>query len=265
MARLIAMRDNFDVAFATDTDGDRHGIVCRSSGLLNPNAYLTVAISYLFRNRPQWRPTLGIGKTVVSSSTIDRVAAQLGRSLLEVPVGFKWFVPGLHGGTIGFGGEESAGAAFLRRDGTVWTTDKDGIAMTLLSAEITAHSGKDPGELYDNLAAQLGHSYYQRIDAPATAEQKAILKKLKPEQVSARELAGEPVRSILSAAPGNGQPIGGLKVATENGWFAARPSGTEEVYKIYAESFRSEQHLKDIQSEAQALLSRVFAGSAHPE
>ena len=259
MARLIEMRDRFDVAFATDTDGDRHGVVCRSSGLLNPNAYLTVAISYLYRNRPGWRPGLGIGKTVVSSNTINRLAVQLDRPLLEVPVGFKWFVPGLYGGTIGFGGEESAGASFLRKDGTVWTTDKDGVAMALLSAEITARSGKDPGELYELLGMELGHSYYERIDAPASSEQKNLLKNLKPEQVNLKQLAGEPVRNITSSAPGNGAPIGGIKISTENGWFAARPSGTEDVYKIYAESFRSENHLKQIQTEAQALLSGVFA------
>ena len=259
MARLIGMRDHFDVAFATDTDGDRHGIVCRSSGLMNPNAYLTIAISYLYQNRPLWRDGLGIGKTVVSSSTIDRVAAQLGRPLVEVPVGFKWFVPGLYDGTIGFGGEESAGASFLRKDGRVWTTDKDGVVMALLSAEITARSGRDPGELYKLLSMELGHSYYERIDAPANSEQKRLLKNLTPEQVSVAELAGETVRHVTSTAPGNGQPIGGIKISADNGWFAARPSGTEEVYKIYAESFRSEDHLKQIQSEAQSLLSGIFA------
>ena len=266
MARLIKMRDHFDVAFATDTDGDRHGIVCRSSGLMNPNAYLTIAISYLYRNRPAWRTGLAIGKTVVSSSTIDRVAAQLGRPLVEVPVGFKWFVPGLYDGAIGFGGEESAGASFLRKDGRVWTTDKDGIIMALLSAEITARSGRDPGELYELLSVELGHSFYERIDAPANSEQKNILKNLTPEQVNLAELAGEPVQHVCSRAPGNGQPIGGIKVSAENGWFAARPSGTEEVFKIYAESFRSEDHLKQIQSEAQTLLSDVFAsvGSRPP-
>jgi phosphoglucomutase len=262
MARLIAMRDKFDVAFATDTDGDRHGVVCRSSGLLNPNAYLTIAISYLYRNRPGWRPGLGIGKTAVSSSMIDRLATRLDHPLLEVPVGFKWFVPGLYQGTIGFGGEESAGASFLRRDGTVWTTDKDGVAMALLSAEITARSGKDPGELYELLSMELGHSWYERIDAPANAKQKTILKNLKPEQVNLKQLAGEPVRSITSSAPGNRQPLGGIKVSTENGWFAARPSGTEEVYKIYAESFRGDDHLKQIQIEAQAVLAGIFSKAA---
>ena len=258
MARLIEIRDRFDVAFATDTDGDRHGVVCRSKGLLNPNVYLTVAISYLYRNRPGWRPGLGIGKTVVSSNTINRLAIQLDRPLLEVPVGFKWFVPGLYDGTIGFGGEESAGASFLRKDGTVWTTDKDGVAMALLSAEITARSGRDPGELYELLGMELGHSWYERIDAPASSEQKNLLKNLKPEQLNLKQLAGESVQSVTSTAPGNGQPLGGIKVSTENGWFAARPSGTEGVYKIYAESFRSENHLKEIQAEAQALLAGIF-------
>ena len=259
MARLIAIREKFDVAFATDTDGDRHGIVCPSAGLMNPNAYLAVAISWLYRNRSLWRADLGIGKTMVSSSIIDRLAAQLGRPLLEVPVGFKWFVPGLFDGTIGFGGEESAGASFLRKDGRVWTTDKDGIVMALLAAEITARAGHDPGELYALLTTELGHSWYERIDAPANSKQKAILKKLSPQQINAAELAGEPVRSVLADAPGNGQPLGGIKVAAENGWFAARPSGTEDVYKIYAESFRSEDHLKQIQDEAQSLLSRAFS------
>lgn len=259
MARLIAMRDRFDVAFATDTDGDRHGIVCRSSGLMNPNAYLATAISYLFRNRPEWRAGMGIGKTMVSSSMIDRVAAKLGRPLLEVPVGFKWFVRGLFDGSIGFGGEESAGASFLRKNGNVWTTDKDGVALALLSAEITARSGKDPGEIYAVLEAELGHSHYERIDAPANARQKTILKNLTPEQMNVRELAGEPVRSVLAAAPGNHQPIGGIKIVADNGWFAARPSGTEEVYKVYAESFRGQAHLKQIQDEAQILLSGIFA------
>jgi len=262
MARLIEMRERFDVAFSTDTDGDRHCVVCRSTGLLNPNAYLTVAISYLYRNRPGWRAGLGIGKTAVSSSAIDRLATRLDRPLLEVPVGFKWFVPGLYDGTIGFGGEESAGASFLRRDGTVWTTDKDGVAMALLSAEITAWSGKDPGEIYELLAVELGHSWYERIDAPASAEQKKVLKNLTPEQITLKQLAGEPVGVITSTAPGNGQPLGGIKISTENGWFAARPSGTEEVYKIYAESFRGENHLKEIQAEAQALLSGIFSRAA---
>ncbi|HEX5279171.1 MAG TPA: phosphoglucomutase (alpha-D-glucose-1,6-bisphosphate-dependent) [Micropepsaceae bacterium] len=259
MAGLIAIRDQFDVAFATDTDADRHGIVCRSCGLMDPNAYLTTAISWLYRNRPLWRDDLGIGKTIVSSSSIDRLAAQLGRPLSEVPVGFKWFVPGLFDGTIGFGGEESAGASFLRKNGNVWTTDKDGVLLSLLAAEITARSGRDPGELHALLTIELGHSWYERIDAPANSTQKSILKSLSPRQVAATELAGEPVRSVLSNAPGNGQAIGGIKVTAENGWFAARPSGTEEVYKIYAESFRSEDHLKHIQSEAQSLLSQVFS------
>ncbi|MDE2474066.1 MAG: phosphoglucomutase (alpha-D-glucose-1,6-bisphosphate-dependent) [Alphaproteobacteria bacterium] len=259
MAGLIAIRDKFDIAFANDTDADRHGIVSPSAGLMNPNAYLTAAISWLYRNRSAWRADLGIGKTVVSSSSIDRLAAQLGRPLLEVPVGFKWFVPGLFDGNIGFGGEESAGASFLRKNGTVWTTDKDGIVMALLAAEITARSGRDPGELYAQLTIELGHSWYERIDAPANSKQKTILKNLSPRQVNVTELAGEPVRSVISNAPGNGEPIGGIKIAAENGWFAARPSGTEEVYKIYAESFRSEDHLKQIQTEAQSLLMSVFA------
>jgi phosphoglucomutase len=223
---------------------------------MNPNAYLTIAISYLYRNRALWRSDLGIGKTVVSSSTIDRVAAQLGRPLFEVPVGFKWFVPGLHGGTIGFGGEESAGASFLRRDGRVWTTDKDGVALALLSAEITAKSGRDPGELYELLCVEIGHSWYERIDAAANSEQKAVLKNLTVEEVKIKELAGEPVRRVVSTA--SGQPIGGIKVSAENGWFAARPSGTEQVYKIYAESFRSEGHLRLVQAEARTVLSGIF-------
>lgn len=259
MAGWIAIRDKFDISFANDTDADRHGIVSPSTGLMNPNAYLTAAISWLYRNRSAWRGDLGIGKTVVSSSSIDRLAAQLGRPLLEVPVGFKWFVPGLFDGNIGFGGEESAGASFLRRDGSVWTTDKDGIVMALLAAEITARSGRDPGELYAQLTVELGHSWYERIDAPANSKQKIILKNLSPRQVNVTELAGEPVRSVISNAPGNGEPIGGIKIAAENGWFAARPSGTEEVYKIYAESFRSEDHLKQIQTEAQSLLAQVFS------
>jgi len=263
MTRLIAMRDRFDVAFANDTDADRHGIVCRSCGLMNPNYYLAVAISYLYRNRPQWRDDLAIGKTVVSSGMIDRVAAKLRRKLVEVPVGFKWFVAGLLDGTLGFGGEESAGASFLRRDGSVWTTDKDGITLGLLAAEITAREGRDPGELYDRLTQELGPSFYERIDADATPEQKTILKNLTPDKLAAKELAGEPVLAMLSAAPGNNEPIGGIKVVAQSGWFAARPSGTEEVYKIYAESFRSSDHLKQLQHEAQGLISRAFdtAGS----
>jgi phosphoglucomutase len=258
MAGLIALRERFDVAFGNDTDNDRHGIVTRSSGLLNPNHYLAVAISYLFTNRPQWSPGAAIGKTVVSSSLIDRVARHLGRRLYEVPVGFKWFVDGLLAGTLGFGGEESAGASFLRRDGTVWTTDKDGIIMGLLAAEMTARTGRDPGEQYRDLAAQHGTAYYARTDAAATPEEKALLAKLSPQQVQAKELAGDPIEAILTNAPGDGNAIGGLKVSTPNGWFAARPSGTENIYKIYAESFVSEEHLQRIQTEAQALVSEVL-------
>ena len=258
MAGLVALRDRFDVAFANDTDHDRHGIVTRSAGLLNPNHYLAVAIDQLFRERPGWSPGAAVGKTVVSSSLIDRVAARLGRRLVEVPVGFKWFVDGLLDGSLGFGGEESAGASFLRRDGTVWTTDKDGILLDLLAAEITARSGRDPGELHAALAHELGESVYERIDAPATPEQKERLKRLSPDAVTARELAGEKIETMLTAAPGNGAAIGGLKVATANGWFAARPSGTENVYKLYAESFRGREHLLRIQEEARALVARAL-------
>ena len=260
MAGLVAQKDKFDVAFACDTDHDRHGVVTRSAGLLNPNHYLCVAISYLFANRPDWRAEAGVGKTLVSSSLIDRVAQHLGRRLYEVPVGFKWFVDGLLDGSLGFGGEESAGASFLRRDSTVWTTDKDGIIMGLLAAEMLARTGKDPGEIYSALTGQLGAPVYERIDAPATAEQKALLERLSPEQVRARELAGDPIETKLTAAPGNGAPIGGLKVVTRRGWFAARPSGTEDVYKLYAESFAGKDHLRKIQQEAQQLISRTFAG-----
>jgi phosphoglucomutase len=259
MAGLIEHKNRFSLAFACDTDHDRHGIVTRGAGLLNPNHYLAVAISYLFRNRPGWRPDAGIGKTLVSSSMIDRVAADLGRRLVEVPVGFKWFVEGLLDGSLGFGGEESAGASFLRREGGAWSTDKDGIIMGLLSAEITARTGKDPGEHYRDLTEKFGAPVYERIDAPATPEQKAILLKLSPEQVKAHELAGEPIVAMLTKAPGNGAPVGGLKVVTKNGWFAARPSGTEHVYKIYAESFLGDEHLKRIQREAQELISKTFA------
>ena len=259
MAGLIALRDRFDVAFGNDTDNDRHGIVTRSAGLLNPNHYLAVAIHYLFTNRPSWSAAAAIGKTVVSSSLIDRVAAALGRRLYEVPVGFKWFVDGLLAGTLGFGGEESAGASFLRRDGSVWTTDKDGIIMGLLAAEMTARTGRDPGELYAALAEQHGAPYYARKDAPATPEQKALLGKLSPAQVEATELAGDPIDAILTNAPGDNNAIGGLKVTTRNGWFAARPSGTENIYKIYAESFVSEEHLRQIQEEAQELVTATIA------
>jgi phosphoglucomutase len=263
MQRLIAIKDRFDVAWACDTDHDRHGIVARSAGLLDPNAYLAVAISYLFTHRPQWPTGAGIGKTIVSSGMIDRVAARLGRPLVEVPVGFKWFVDGLLSGSLGFGGEESAGASILRRDGTVWTTDKDGIVLGLLAAEMTAVTGKDPGELYRELARELGESVYQRIDAPATPEQKTILAQLSPRQVTASELAGDKITSLLTTAPGNNAPIGGLKVVTPSGWFAARPSGTEEVYKLYAESFKGREHLGRIQAEAQAVIQHAFhAGTA---
>lgn len=259
MASMIANKDKYDVAFAADTDHDRHGIVTRSSGLLNPNHYLAVSIQYLFTHRPQWSAEVGIGKTLVSSSMIDRVAKGLGRTMLEVPVGFKWFVDGLIDGTLGFVGEESAGATFLRRNGQVWTTDKDGLIPGLLSAEMTARTGKDPGVLYQELTAKYGEPVYQRIDAVATKDQKAKLSKLSAAQVTAKELAGEAITSILTEAPGNHAAIGGLKVTTENGWFAARPSGTEDVYKIYAESFLGANHLKQIQAEAQALVGAAIA------
>ncbi|HEX9418889.1 MAG TPA: phosphoglucomutase (alpha-D-glucose-1,6-bisphosphate-dependent) [Methylomirabilota bacterium] len=262
MQRLIALRDRFDVAWACDTDHDRHGIVARSVGLLNPNHYLAVAISYLFTHRPKWPTEAGIGKTLVSSSMIDRVVARLGRPLVEVPVGFKWFVDGLLGGSLGFAGEESAGASFLRRDGRVWTTDKDGVVMGLLAAEMTAVTGRDPGELYRELTREFGEPAYQRIDAPATPAQKAILAKLSPQQVSASELAGEKITSLLTNAPGNSAPIGGLKVVTPSGWFAARPSGTEEVYKLYAESFKGADHLRRIQDEARAVIEKAFRAGA---
>jgi len=260
MARLIGMRDKFDVAFANDTDADRHGIVTRSSGLMNPNHYLAAAIAYLFEHRPQWRQDSAVGKTIVSSAIIDRVAAKLGRRLVETPVGFKWFVDGLIGGAFGFAGEESAGASFLRRDGTVWTTDKDGIILGLLAAEMTAQTRRDPSQLFDSLTAELGVPFYERIDAPATVQQKNLLKALSADKLAMKELAGEPVRATLTAAPGNGQPFGGIKVTADHGWFAARPSGTEEVYKIYAESFRSADHLKQIQHEAQSAITQAFGG-----
>jgi len=258
MARLIGMGSQFDVAFATDTDADRHGIVSRPDGLMNPNHYLAVAIWYLFNNRPGWNQDAGIGKTLVSSALIDRVATKIGRKVVEVPVGFKWFVDGLYNGTLGFGGEESAGASFLRRDGSVWSTDKDGLILGLLAAEITAVTGKTPSEHYKALTAELGAPFYQRIDAAANAAQKAILSKLTPEQLPMTHLAGDEVLAKLTRAPGNDAPIGGLKVTTENGWFAARPSGTEDVYKIYAESFVSEDHLKQIQKDAQNAISALF-------
>ena len=258
MASLIANRDKFDVATGNDADADRHGIVTPDAGLMNPNHYLAVAIDYLFANRPGWSENTAVGKTLVSSSMIDRVVASLGRTLVEVPVGFKWFVPGLISGEIGFGGEESAGASFLRMDGTTWSTDKDGIILNLLAAEIIAVTGKTPSQRYAELAEQYGAPAYARTDAEATREQKAILKALSPEQVTATELAGEPITAKLTEAPGNNAAIGGLKVTTENAWFAARPSGTEDKYKIYAESFKGEEHLKQVQEEAQALVSQVL-------
>ena len=258
MAGLIASRSKFDVAFANDTDADRHGIVCPSSGLMNPNAYLAVAISYLCANRPKWRHDSGIGKTLVSSAMIDRVAADHGRTLIEVPVGFKWFSDGLLDGSICFGGEESAGASFLRREGSVWTTDKDGIILGLLAAEITARCGCDPGQLYDALTQKLGASFYERIDSPASREQRLRLATLDADLFDIKELAGDPVEKKLSRAPGNNQPIGGVKVITKNGWFAARPSGTEDVYKIYAESFRSHEHLNHIQEGAKVAIDKIF-------
>ncbi len=260
MANLIALKDRFDVAFGNDADNDRHGIVTRS-GLMNPNHYLAVSIAYLFASRPGWKSYAGIGKTLVSSSLIDRVAARLKQKLVEVPVGFKWFVSGLLDGSLGFGGEESAGASFLRRDGTVWSTDKDGIIMDLLAAEMMAKTGLDPSELYRALTNELGEPVYERIDAPATPEQKAILSKLSPDQVKATELAGDRIVAMLTKAPGNGAAIGGLKVVTENGWFAARPSGTEDVYKLYAESFKGHKHLRQIQEEAQALIAKALASA----
>jgi phosphoglucomutase len=260
MAGLIALKDRYDIAFGNDTDYDRHGIVTKSHGLLNPNHYLAVCIDYLFQSRKGWSPQAAIGKTLVSSSMIDRVAKELGRPLCEVPVGFKWFVDGLMSGTLGFGGEESAGASFLRKDGTVWTTDKDGFILDLLAAEITAKTGRDPGELYQSLTVEHGAPLYERLDAPANAEQKKRLGKLSPDQVKASELAGEPILQKLTRAPGNDAEIGGLKVVTHNGWFAARPSGTEDVYKIYAESFRGPEHLKQIQTEARDIVDAALGG-----
>jgi phosphoglucomutase len=256
MASLVRLKDKFDIAFGNDPDADRHGIVTPSSGLLNPNHYLCVAIRYLVTHRKQWKDSLKIGKTLVSSALIDRVGASLKRDVYEVPVGFKWFAPGLFDGTVAFGGEESAGASFLRRNGTVWTTDKDGPIMGLLAAEITAVTGKDPGEHYREITAQFGESYYTRIDAPATPEQKSKLKKLSPQDVTASELAGEPIAAKMTEAPGNHASIGGLKVTTQNGWFAARPSGTENIYKLYAESFLGQDHLNRLVSEAQALVNK---------
>jgi len=258
MARLVALKDQYQVAFANDTDADRHGIVTPVAGLMNPNSYLAVAIQYLLTHRPQWRQDVAVGKTLVSSSMIDRVVQKLGRQLREVPVGFKWFVPGLVDGSYCFGGEESAGASFLRHDGTVWTTDKDGLIMDLLAAEITARTGKDPGEHYQELTAKFGTPYYTRIDAPATPEQKAKLQELTPDAVQESDLAGEPITAKLTRAPGNQAPIGGLKVIAKSGWFAARPSGTENIYKIYAESFKNQSHLNAILSEAEEMLNNAL-------
>ena len=259
MASLIQLKDNFDIAFGNDPDVDRHGIVTRTAGLMNPNHYLSVAVWYLFQNRPGWKCDAAVGKTLVSSSMIDRIAEHLGRTLSEVPVGFKWFVDGLIDGSYGFGGEESAGASFLRKDSTVWTTDKDGIILDLLACEITAKSGRDPAELYGELEERFGSPVYERIDAPATIEQKAVLKGLSPDVITADVLGGETIIAKLTRAPGNNAEIGGLKVVTENGWFAARPSGTEEIYKLYAESFRGKEHLQRIQAEAQAIVDKAFA------
>ena len=262
MASLIALKNRFDLAFGNDTDTDRHGIVTRDGGLMNPNHYLAVSIDYLFRHRPGWRPDAAVGKTIVSSSIIDRVSGSIGRRLVEVPVGFKWFVPGLGDGSLGFGGEESAGAAFLRRDGSTWVTDKDGIIMDLLAAEMMATTGKNPSELYRQLTGHLGDPVYERIDAPATRAQKALLQTLSPQQVCSQDLAGEPITAMLTEAPGNHSAIGGLKVVTASGWFAARPSGTEEVYKLYAESFKGLDHLRRIQHDAQALIQSVFKAAS---
>ncbi len=261
MARMVGLKNRFDVAFASDTDADRHGIVSHSQGLLDPNHYLSVAISYLFSNRPRWSKAVAVGKTIVSSSMIDRVAARLNRRLIEVPVGFKWFVESLIDGSVGFCGEESSGATFLRRDGTVWTTDKDGIIPNLLAAEITARTGRDPGEHYRLLTAEFGDPLYERIDAPATQEQKDRLAELSPEEITASTLAGEPIIAKLTNAPGNRAPIGGLKVIAASGWFAARPSGTESIYKIYAESFKDREHLNAIVGEAQAIVNAALDSS----
>ena len=260
-ARLVALKDRFDVAFANDTDADRHGIVAGAAGLMNPNHFLSAAVAYLYRNR-DWRADVAVGKTLVSTSMLDRVTADLGRRLFEVPVGFKWFVSGLMDGSLGFGGEESAGASFLCRDGTVWSTDKDGLIACLLAAELTAKSGRNPAVAYDELTARFGAPAYRRIDAPATPEQKAVLARLSPAQVKATQLAGEPITAVLTRAAGNDAPIGGVKVTTEHGWFAARPSGTENVYKIYAESFQGEDHLQQIIGEAQTVVADALAGAS---
>ncbi|GAC1521305.1 MAG: phosphoglucomutase (alpha-D-glucose-1,6-bisphosphate-dependent) [Chloroflexota bacterium] len=262
MQSLIDLKDRFDIAFACDTDSDRHGIVTRSAGLLPPNHYLAVAINYLYTHRPTWGPQVAVGKTMVSSSMIDHVTAKLRRTLYEVPVGFKWFVDGLLDGTLGFGGEESAGASFLRLDGSVWTTDKDGIIPALLAAEITAREGRDPGELYGDLTAEFGDSFYERVEAPATPEQKRVLKDLSSRQISASTLAGDKIQSVLTAAPGNDKPLGGVKVVSDTGWFAARPSGTEDIYKIYAESFQDEEHLHRIEREAQDIVGHSLNATA---
>jgi phosphoglucomutase len=262
MANLIGLKDRFEVAFGNDADADRHGIVTPSAGLMNPNHYLAVAVRYLFTHRPQWSPAAAIGKTLVSSSMIDRVAQSLGRKLVEVPVGFKWFVGGLLDGSLGFGGEESAGASFLRKDGSVWTTDKDGILLDLLAAEITAVTGKDPGEHFEEIRSAFGTPYYKRLDTPATRDQKAVLGRLSPEAVTATTLAGEPIVARLTTAPGNGAAIGGLKVVAASGWFAARPSGTEDVYKVYAESLKDPEHLDRIIDEAREIVARALAAGA---
>ncbi|HEY1756391.1 MAG TPA: phosphoglucomutase (alpha-D-glucose-1,6-bisphosphate-dependent) [Bryobacteraceae bacterium] len=259
MQSLIGMKDSYDLSFACDTDHDRHGIVTKSVGLLPPNHYLAVCIFYLFQNRSGWGKEAAVGKTVVSSQMIDRVTAKLGRKLYEVPVGFKYFVDGLLDGSLGFGGEESAGGSFIRRDGSVWTTDKDGITLALLSAEITAKLGRDPGEIYRDFTREFGESVYERIEAPATPDQKKLLAKLSPQQITSKELGGEPIRAVLTNAPGNGDAIGGLKVSTDSGWFAARPSGTEDIYKIYAESFQGAEHLHRIQQEAQAIVNAALS------
>jgi phosphoglucomutase len=258
MRRLIGLKDSYDIAFACDTDHDRHGIVAPSAGLMPSNHYLSVSIDYLFQNRPRWNRAAAVGKTVVSSAMIDRVTARLGRKLYEVPVGFKWFVDGLLDGSLGFGGEESAGASFLRIDGTAWTTDKDGIAPALLAAEMTARTGRDPAELYRDLTRDLGAPATDRVEAPATREQKQVLAKLSPQQIKITDLAGEPIDKVLDRAPGNDAPIGGIKVIAASGWFAARPSGTEDIYKIYAESFRGADHLRILVREAQDIVDRAL-------
>ncbi len=263
MQSLIKLKDRFDISVACDTDHDRHGIVTRGSGLLPPNHYLSVAINYLFRNRPDWRKNAAVGKTVVSSQLIDMITSNLGRKLYEVPVGFKWFVDGLFSGSLGFGGEESAGASFVRKDGNVWTTDKDGIVPALLAAEITARTGRDPGELYHDLTDKFGEPVYDRVEAPATPDQKALLAKLSPRQIKITELGGEKILTVVTRAPGNKELIGGLKVATKNGWFAARPSGTENIYKIYAESFMGNDHLQRILKEAQRIVNDALLSGKH--